>query len=129
MKNKKSLIIIIAVSLVVVLLAGYFIFFYEPYVPDTGYSAVEVGKLPDKIDGFDYKAAQLSPYDEEITITVAAIDYPLESNVKEGTTPFNQSFNRIASESIKKSGSRYDCFSRKGDRDSSSSQFSSWKFL
>ena len=96
MKNKKSLIIIIAVSLVVVLLAGYFIFFYEPYVPDTGYSAVEVGKLPDKIDGFDYKAAQLSPYDEEITITVAAIDYPLESNVKEGTTPFNQSFNRIA---------------------------------
>ena len=34
MKNKKTLIAIIAAAVAVVLVAGYFIFLYEPYVPD-----------------------------------------------------------------------------------------------
>jgi len=95
MKNKKTLIAIIAAAVAVVLVAGYFIFLYEPYVPDSGYHAVDPGELPEKVAGFDYQSEMLKPYDQEITITVAAIDYPLESNVKQGTTPYNQSFNRI----------------------------------
>ena len=98
MKNKKTLIAIIAAAVAVVLVAGYFIFLYEPYVPDSGYHAVDPGELPEKVAGFDYQSEMLKPYDQEITITVAAIDYPLESNVKQGTTPYNQSFNRIAKE-------------------------------
>ena len=94
MKNKK-LIGIVAAVLAAVLLSVYFIFIYEPYVPDTGYSAIDPGELPDKLENFDYQTAGLQRYDEEITITVAAIDYPLEANVKVGTTPYNQSFNKI----------------------------------
>ncbi len=96
--KKKNLIIIVAAALAAVLLVGYFVFLYEPYTPDTGYSAVDPGELPEKVAGFDYESEMLKPYDEEITITVAAIDYPLEANVKAGTKPENQSFNRIAKE-------------------------------
>lgn len=65
------------------------------YSPDDGYTAVDPGELPEKIAGFDYEKAGLEPYENEITISVAAIDYPLESDVQAGTTPYNQSFNRL----------------------------------
>lgn len=94
-KNKKILIGGIAAALVIVLIVVYFACCFEPYNPDGEYSATDPGTLPDKIEGFDYESQQLKPYDEEITITVAAIDYPLESDVKAGTTPHNQSFNKI----------------------------------
>ena len=38
----------------------------------------------------------LDRYAEPVTIKVAAIQYELEPNVKVGTTPYNQSFNKIA---------------------------------
>lgn len=42
----------------------------------------------------------LEKYSEPVTIKVAAIQYELEPNVKTGTTPQNQSFNRIARERL-----------------------------
>lgn len=98
-KTKKLIIGAVALVLVAVIVV-LFVCFYEPYTPDEGFKAVDPGKLPEKIADFDYEAAQLSPYDEEITITVAAIDYPLEAGVKAGTTPLNQSFNRIVKEKL-----------------------------
>lgn len=93
-KTKKMIMAGIALALVVIIVL-FFVFVYEPYRPDSGFTAVDPGTLPEKIVGFDYEKAQLSPYEQPITITVGAIDYPLEANVKIGTTPLNQSFNRI----------------------------------
>lgn len=39
-------------------------------------------------------------YKDTVTVTVGVIQYDLESNVKEGTTPKNQSFNQIALEKL-----------------------------
>lgn len=94
--NKKTSIISIAmifVFAVSLLLGGC-------YKVDESYTAVAPGELPAKKEGFDYEKAGMEPYDEEITITVAAIDYPLETGVKEGTTPRNQSFNDIVKEKL-----------------------------
>lgn len=70
------------------------------YRPDEGYEAVDPGKLPEKVAGFDYDAARLGRYEEPITITVAAVEHPLEPDVKIGTTPRNQSFNAIVKEKL-----------------------------
>lgn len=84
---------LISVLLVGILMSGC-------YKIDESYTAVDPGELPAKQAGFDYEKAAMEPYDEEITITVAAIDYPLETGVKEGTTPRNQSFNEIVKEKL-----------------------------
>ncbi len=42
----------------------------------------------------------LERYEQTVTVNVAAIQYELESNVKVGTTPQNQSFNDIAREKL-----------------------------
>lgn len=89
MKRKTN----ICFALIVILLFG--VVMSGCYKPDEGYEAVDPGELPAKIDGFDYEAARLGRYEQPIKITVAAIDYPLEEGVKEGTTPYNQSFNAI----------------------------------
>ena len=99
--KKNNIIMIVAIALIAVLLVGYFAFIYEPYVPDTGYTAVDPGELPAKIDGFDYEKAGLERYDEEVVITVGAINYPLEEGVKVGTSPETQSFNRLAKDVLK----------------------------
>lgn len=96
MDKMKKIIIGAVAGVLAVLIAIYFICCYKPYTPDTGFKPINPGTLPEKVAGFDYKKAGLERYDEEITITVGAIDYPLEAGVKEGTTPLNQSFNRLA---------------------------------
>lgn len=93
--KRKTIIVVTAIALVVALLVGYFVFFYEPYNPGSGFTPINPGTLPEKVAGVDYESLQLSPYEEEITITVGAINYPLEPNVKSGTVPQNQSFNDI----------------------------------
>lgn len=93
MKITKKSILSTALTLVTAAVVGFGTI--GCYRPDEGYTAVDPGELPAKIDGFDYKAAQLERYESPITVTVAAVDYPLEGNVKEGTTPYNQSFNKI----------------------------------
>ena len=94
MKRKTFLCFaLISILLVGILMSGC-------YKIDESYTAVDPGELPAKQAGFDYEKAAMEPYDEEITITVAAIDYPLETGVKEGTTPRNQSFNEIVKEKL-----------------------------
>lgn len=70
------------------------------YHPDEGYEAIDPGELPAPIADFDYEAERMGRYDKEITITVGAIDWPLNSDVKPGTTPDNQSFNRIVKDKL-----------------------------
>ncbi len=96
MSNVKKIIIGAVALVLVAVIAVYFVVCYEPYTPDEGFKPINPGTLPEKRADFDYEAAGLSPYEEEITITVGAIDYPLEADVKKGTTPLNQSFNRLA---------------------------------
>ena len=72
------------------------------YSPDFEYKAVDPGQLkaPEgglaDYDAYREKYAELGRYDEEITITVAAVDYTLEPDVKAGTSPETQTFNKIA---------------------------------
>lgn len=93
MKKRRFSIVSIAILLITVMMtmmvAGCGDEEPEEFVP------VNPGTLPEKVAGFDYDAEMLKPYDQEITITVAAIDYPLEAGIKAGTTPQNQSFNKI----------------------------------
>lgn len=76
---------------------------------DYSYTPIEHGTLRDPSVAFktaDEDAAQnaayraqyptLKPYEDTVTVNVAAIQYDLESGVKVGTTPYNQSFNDIA---------------------------------
>lgn len=73
------------------------------YTPDYEFQAIDPGQLKapsvSRISS-SYRDVygEYTPYDEEITITVAAIQYDLESGIKSGTTPENQSFNKIAKE-------------------------------
>lgn len=95
MKNwKLSLIALLTVVLV---------FFTSAcgYKPDYEFKAINPGQLKApsvaRTDpNYRNVYGELTPYDEEVTITVAAIQYDLESGVKPGTTPENQSFNRLA---------------------------------
>ncbi len=98
---KKKLIIWITIAVLVVGAAvgtGIGIGSKGCYKPDHGYTAVDPGELPAPREGFDYEKASLEKYSQPITITVGAIDYPLDEGVKPGTTPLNQSFNRLVEE-------------------------------
>lgn len=79
------------------------------YEDDYGYEAINPGTLA--TPKAEFKPAQedraqneayrkeyptLERYDETVTVKVGAIQYELEPGVKVGTTPQNQSFNRIA---------------------------------
>lgn len=79
------------------------------YVGDYSYEAIDPGTLA--APRAEYASAEedaaknaayrreyptLERYPETVTIKVAAINYDLEGNVKVGTTPENQSFNKIA---------------------------------
>ena len=71
------------------------------YEPDYGYTAIDPGELPEPAVSRDDPSFRdyyptLEPYDEPVTVTVAAIEYALEADVKPGTTPENQAFNEIA---------------------------------
>lgn len=97
MKNKIRLINLL---LILVILPFVFACGYEP---DYEFVAINPGKLKAPSisrtdENFRNTYGTLTPYDEEITITVAAIQYDVESGVKPGTTPENQSFNRLAKE-------------------------------
>ena len=63
------------------------------YQPDYGYTPIDPGELAaPKVsrDDPDFRKQYptLEKYDEPVTITVAAVQYGLESDVKKGTTPF-----------------------------------------
>ncbi|MBR4761869.1 MAG: extracellular solute-binding protein [Clostridia bacterium] len=66
------------------------------YVPSEEFEKVNPGTLPDPIPGKDYAALGLERYENEVTIKVASINYPLESNIKPGTTCLTQTFNKMA---------------------------------
>ena len=80
------------------------------YEEDYSYEPVNVGQLQPasyKVGSAEYKEkyAYLGSYgeygkDEPITITVAAVDYPLESGIPSSTTVRNQTFNQIALETL-----------------------------
>ena len=72
---------------------------------DFNYVADNIGQLQAPTvsrDSAEYreKYAALAKYDEPVTITVAVCDYPLEADVKPGTSPINQTFNQIALEKL-----------------------------
>lgn len=71
------------------------------YEEDYSYTAINPGTIADPtVSREDPTFREVYPtmekYAEPVTITVAATQYDLESNVKKGTTPENQSFNQIA---------------------------------
>lgn len=71
------------------------------YKPNFEYEEIDPGQLPAPSvkwgqEGFRDAYPTLEKYEEEVTITIAVTQYDLESNVKIGTTPENQSFNRLA---------------------------------
>lgn len=71
------------------------------YKPSFEYEAVDPGQLTAPTVALDSEEFReiyptLEKYEDEVTITVAVTQYDLESNVKVGTTPENQSFNKIA---------------------------------
>lgn len=83
------------------------------YEDDYDYVAIDPGTLvapraefktaeEDAAKNAQYRAEYptLDRYDETVTVKVAAIQYELEPNVKRGTTPQNQSFNKIALEKL-----------------------------
>lgn len=51
---------------------------------------------PEQNAKFREKYPTLKKYEQPVKVTVGAIQYQLESDVKPGTTPMNQSFNKIA---------------------------------
>lgn len=83
------------------------------YEEDYDYEAIDPGTLTAPVKEFAtaeedaaknaaYREAYptLERYSEPVTVKVAAIQYELEPNVKRGTTPQNQSFNKIAKEKL-----------------------------
>ena len=71
------------------------------YEPDYDYVAIDPGELAAPVVPMDDPTFRdhyptLEPYDEPVKITVAAVEYGLESDVKSGTTPQTQTFNKIA---------------------------------
>lgn len=66
------------------------------YSPTEEFTKVNPGELPSPIPGKDYAALGMERYENEVTIKVASINYPLESNIKPGTTCLTQTFNAIA---------------------------------
>lgn len=94
MKNLKRIFLALMVAAIP--------FLTSCYKPSYDYVAVEIGQLKgpsvSRSDKKAYRAkyAELEPYEEEITITVAACEYAEESGIKPGTTPENQTFNELA---------------------------------
>lgn len=71
------------------------------YKPDYSYTPVDPGELAAPVVSRDDPTFRehyptLEPYEKPVTVTVAAVQYALESDVKAGTTPQNQTFNTIA---------------------------------
>lgn len=75
---------------------------YESIDPGTLTAPTETFKRKedDAAQNAKYRAAYptLEKYSEPVKINVGVIQYELEPNVKVGTTPLNQSFNRLAKE-------------------------------
>ncbi len=83
------------------------------YTEEYDYEAIDPGTLAapraeyatpeeDAAKNAAYRAEYptLDRYEEPVTIKVAAIQYELEPDVKIGTTPYNQTFNKIALEKL-----------------------------
>lgn len=81
------------------------------YTEDYTYTAIDPGTLaaptvefktaeedPSQNETYRKAYPALEKYESPVKITVGVIQYELESNVKKGTTPTNQSFNRLAKE-------------------------------
>lgn len=81
------------------------------YTEDYTYTAIDPGTLaaptvefktaeedPSQNEAYRKAYPTLEKYESPVKITVGVIQYELESNVKKGTTPTNQSFNRLAKE-------------------------------
>jgi putative aldouronate transport system substrate-binding protein len=92
-------------SVINLLLLAFVILFTSAcgYEPDYEFSAIDPGQLKaPSVSRTDEKFRDvygtLTPYEDEVTITVAAIQYDVESGVKPGTTPENQAFNKLAKE-------------------------------
>lgn len=72
------------------------------YKPSFKYEAVDPGQLkgPEGVElgtpEYRQKYVPIEKYDEPVTIDVAVCETVLESGIKPGTTPQNQSFNRLA---------------------------------
>ncbi len=90
------------VSLIIAgVLAVAFVGGCKGYEPDYTYTPIDPGELPAPVvartdPSFREHYPTLEPYESPVKITVAAIQYGLESGVKAGTTPENQAFNKIA---------------------------------
>ena len=79
------------------------------YVPTFEYEAVNPGQLQApsvdrKSDDYRKKYATIERYDETVTLDVAVCQFELEAGVKLGTTPENQSFNKIAKDVLTNAG-------------------------
>ncbi len=75
----------------------------ERYVPTFEYEPTNPGQLQApsvdrKSEDYRKKYATLERYEETVTLDVAVCQFELEAGVKKGTTPENQTFNRIAKE-------------------------------
>lgn len=73
------------------------------YKPDFEYEPVNPGQLQApsvdrSLDEYRQKYATLGRYDEPVTLDIAVCQFELEADVKKGTTPENQTFNKIAKE-------------------------------
>lgn len=103
---KKS---ISAISCAMALAASFTAFAACAPADDYNYEAIDPGTLAapraefktaeeDAAKNAAYRAEYptLDRYENTVTVKVAAIQYELEPNVKRGTTPQNQSFNKIA---------------------------------
>lgn len=66
------------------------------YTESEEFKRIDPGELPRPRAGVDYTAMGYAKYETPVKITVAAVEFPLEPGVKDGTTPLNQSFNKIA---------------------------------
>lgn len=71
------------------------------YEPDFTYEAIKIGQLQGpSVDRsskeYREKYSTLQRYEETVTLDIAVCEFGLESGVKPGTTPENQTFNKIA---------------------------------
>ena len=88
-------------TIIALMLLALPLFICACYQPDLEYEAVDPGQLQGpSVDRnsseYRTKYATLEKYAEPVTIDVAVTQFDLEAGVKKGTTPENQSFNKIA---------------------------------
>lgn len=101
-KKKKKIITIVALGVALLAITGIILgIVFGTYKPNFDYVAINPGTLkqpevPRTDPTFRDKYPTLKKYADPVDITVGCIQYGLEDSVKPGTTPINQTFNKIA---------------------------------